>query len=326
MINNDEFISEINKKATTWKAAANERFHEVDHDQFVVLLGTDPINRKKIPSETTENSDNSLMFLDSELPKLPETFDARIQWPECETLREVRDQSACGSCWAFGTSTAISDRICIASKGKLQVRISSEFLISCCKSCGSGCGGGSPEATYIHWKNQGLPTGGLYGTKDTCMPYTLHPCSHHVHGIFSPCPKEFPNPKCTNKCIPEYGKKIEDDLWFAEKVYNVDGEEEIMREIFTHGPVTAAFTVYADFPNYKTGVYRHTIGKVDGGHSVRVLGWGVEKGVKYWLVSNSWNNTWGDHGFFKIVRGENHCGFEQSVIAGIPKIPHNFLQ
>ena len=32
----------------------------------------------------------------------------------------------------------------------------------------------------------------------------------------------------------------------------------------TNGPAEAAFTVYEDFPNYKSGVYQHTSGKVGG--------------------------------------------------------------
>jgi cathepsin B len=46
---------------------------------------------------------------------LPENFDSREQWPGCESIREVRDQSTCGSCWAFGAAEAMSDRLCIAS-------------------------------------------------------------------------------------------------------------------------------------------------------------------------------------------------------------------
>lgn len=32
-------------------------------------------------------------------------------------------------------------------------------------------------------------------------------------------------------------------------------EKEIMAEIFKNGPVEAAFTVYSDFLQYKSGVY-----------------------------------------------------------------------
>jgi len=30
---------------------------------------------------------------------LPDSFDARTQWPDCPTIKEVRDQGSCGSCW-----------------------------------------------------------------------------------------------------------------------------------------------------------------------------------------------------------------------------------
>ena len=78
--------------------------------------------------------------------------------------------------------------------------------------------------------------------------------------------------------------------------------------------------MYEDFLHYKSGVYIHKHGSGLGGHAIRILGWGVEDGVKYWLCANSWNTDWGDNGYFKILRGENHLGIEDEVVAGIPKL------
>jgi len=88
----------------------------------------------------------------------------------------------------------------------------------------------------------------------------------------------------------------------------------------TNGPVEASFDVYEDFLAYKTGVYQHTTGSYLGGHAIKVLGWGVENNTPYWLVANSWNEGWGDKGFFKILRGDNECGIEGGMVAGLPKL------
>jgi len=120
-------------------------------------------------------------------------------------------------------------------------------------------------------------------------------------------------------------KKCEDgETWdnarhYASKVNSASGEADIMAEIYQHGPVETAFTVYADFLAYKSGVYVQHSNQVLGGHAVKFLGWGVENTTKYWLVANSWNPHWGDMGYFKIIRGVNECGIEDEVDFGTPK-------
>lgn len=71
-----------------------------------------------------------------------------------------------------------------------------------------------------------------------------------------------------------------------------------MTEIYNNGPVSAAFTVYDDFLTYKSGVYHHVTGAALGGHAVKIIGWGEDAGINYWLVVNSWNEDWGDKGLF----------------------------
>lgn len=81
----------------------------------------------------------------------------------------------------------------------------------------------------------------------------------------------------------------------------------------TDGPVETAFTVYQDFENYVSGIYQQTSNTVLGGHAVKITGWGVENGVKYWKVANSWNPYWGEKGFFRILRGVDECGIESGA-------------
>jgi hypothetical protein len=107
----------------------------------------------------------------------------------------------------------------------------------------------------------------------------------------------------------------------AESSYGIPSDEQaIITDIYQHGSVEVALSVYEDFLNYKNGVYQHVHGNYLGGHAVKMIGWGVENGVKFWLIVNSWNEGWGDNGLIKILRGSDHCGVESQVVAGIPKL------
>lgn len=44
--------------------------------------------------------------------------------------------------------------------------------------------------------------------------------------------------------------------------------------------------MFSDFMAYKSGVYSHQSGIFLGGHAIKVLGWGTNAGVDYWIVAN----------------------------------------
>lgn len=87
--------------------------------------------------------------------------------------------------------------------------------------------------------------------------------------------------KCTKRCV---NKKMnyKKDKYFGSKVYAVRGHENAIKaELFKNGPVQASFNVYDDFFKYKRGIYEHKYSKIVSGHSIRVIGYGEERGVKY---------------------------------------------
>lgn len=307
-----EMIEHINAQKTTWKAGHNKRFDGVSIDIIKGMMGLKGFEMLGLPivDPRTEAKVD-----------LPDTFDGRDQWSNCPSLKEVRDQAACGSCWAFGAVEAMTDRICVLSKGAKNFHISAQDLLSCCKTCGMGCNGGYPAMAWRYWVTHGLVTGSQYNDHAGCRPYEIPPCDHHVNGTLKPCGDIVKTPACKSECISGYSISYEQDKHFGEKSYGVTNDEEAIRqEIFTNGPVEAGYTVYEDFLSYKSGVYHHVTGKMLGGHAVKILGWGTENGSPYWLVANSWNSDWGDKGFFKILRGKNECGIERQITAGMPKL------
>ncbi|VIO89056.1 Uncharacterized protein BM_BM2365 [Brugia malayi] len=316
-LSGQELIDYVNSHQTLWKAGMN-KFNLYSDTVKYGLLGVN--NRKK----SVEHKKNLSPIRHSNI-FIPESFDARKNWPECASLRNIRDQSSCGSCWAVAAVEAMSDRICITSKGKKQVILSADDLLSCCKTCGFGCFGGEPMAAWKYWVLSGIVTGSDYTNHSGCRPYPFPPCEHHSNKThYEPCKHDlYPTPKCYKQCDKNYTKSYKADKYYGEQAYNVENDvESIQKEIMTLGPVEASFEVYTDFLHYTSGIYKHVAGSVGGGHAVKILGWGIDQGVSYWLAANSWNNDWGEDvfsGYFRILRGADECGIESGIVAGIPR-------
>ncbi|EYB95957.1 hypothetical protein Y032_0154g2962 [Ancylostoma ceylanicum] len=237
--------------------------------------------------------------------ELPKRFDARDHWPKCKSIGMIRDQSGCGSCWAVSSASAMSDQLCVQSNSTINPIISDTDILACCGvSCGNGCKGGWPIQAYSWMKRHGVVTGGKYEQKDVCKPYVFYPCGKHKDlPYYGPCPKDsWPTPKCRKICQRKYKISYQEDKHFAKHVYYLpNNETRIREEILKTGPVVAAFNVYQDFSYYKGGIYVHKWGEDTGAHAVKVIGWGSENGVDYWLIANSWNSDWGENGMYHVM-------------------------
>merc|ERR1719223_2725949 len=100
-----------------------------------------------------------------------------------------------------------------------------------------------------------------------------------------------------------------------------------MREVYEKGPVVVSFEPNEDFMYYAGGVFaqqrlgvpaplrKHASEWQQVDHAVLLVGWGEEYGQKYWLVQNSWGNSWGEDGYFRIARDINDSGVESIAVS-----------
>jgi len=273
---------------------------------------------------------------------VPDDFDSETNWPQCaKIIGDIRDQSNCGCCWAFGGAEAASDRMCIATNATMMVPLSAQDV---CFNGGGlmsmGCNGGQITSPWSYMKKGGLfggkgaVSGGNYqGTgpfgKGLCVDFSLPHCHHHGPQGSDPYPAEG-QPGCPSENSPAGPKKCDagaqaphndfaaDKYGYTGDTVTASGEANIQKAIMAGGPMEVAFTVYSDFENYAGGIYHHVSGGMAGGHAVKVVGWGVDSGTKYWKIANSWNPYWGEKGYFRIVRGTNEGGIEDQAIASDP--------
>ena len=216
----------------------------------------------------------------SKFMQAPPYFNVTEEWPDC--IHPIRNQGNCGSGWAFSAASVLSDRACINTNGEVDVVMSPQYLVSC-TPVNQGCGGGITDFTWYYISQYGIPS-------EECMPYTSG--DNDDSG------------PCNANCATFY--KATNLVWVFDPL-------AIQASLMSAGPVQTTFNVFQDFLSYSSGIYHYTTGSFVGPHSVKIIGWGVEEGVNYWIAANSWGTDWGMDGYFMIEFGD--CEFEGSAIA-----------
>ncbi|GLT54450.1 hypothetical protein SLA2020_276490 [Shorea laevis] len=78
--------------------------------------------------------------------------------------------------------------------------------------------------------------------------------------------------------------------------------EEALLKAVASQPVSVAIDSDGAFEHYSSGVFNGECGNKLN-HGVTVIGYGTtEDGTKYWLVQNSWDESWGESGYVQIQR------------------------
>ncbi|KAJ8680058.1 hypothetical protein QAD02_015845 [Eretmocerus hayati] len=273
---NHKMIAEHNAKyeegLVTYKLGFNQ-FADMLAEEFEnYYLGV------KFTSEMLQSSGNhsTATFFAPTNVEVPEFMD----WRKQGAVTSVKDQGRCGSCWAFSTTGSVEGQHFIKT-GKL-VSLSEQQLVDCSGSYGTnGCDGGLvvPSFEYIR-DNEGIDTEESY-------PYKAE------------------DAKCRFKSA-NVGAKITGYV----KIEKGD-EDDLRTAVATVGPVSVSIHVSENFKFYESGIFYDPKCNPDRlNHAVLVVGYGTdENGQDYWLVKNSWNETWGDDGYIKMARNEdNHCG------------------
>lgn len=287
--NDENLIKKINSAQSSWTAKAYPELESYTVKEMHLRAGgfASTIPKRPVPAPASAE-------LKAKVALLPENLDWRNIDGE-NYVSPVRDQSACGSCYAFASTANLESQVRIATRNKRNDVFSPQDMVSC-TYLAQGCNGGFDFLIAGRYAmDQGV-------VAEECNTYT---------GDDSECATDA---SCPRTYVSEYQH--------VGGYYGACNEELMLQALATTGPISVSFQVYDDFYSYSSGIYYHTGFKNDfnpfelTNHVVLVVGYGVEEGTgeKYWIVKNSWGSSWGEDGFFRIRRGTDECALESMAV------------
>ena len=209
-----------------------------------------------------------------------------VDWRQEGAVTSVKDQGQCGSCWAFSATGAV-EGVWAINKGKL-IDLSEQELVDCANgfSYGShGCNGGEMDGAFKYIIQNGQCSLSDY-------PYTSGYGSGYI-----PSSKKSDLGMC-QKCS---------SIVEISSCNDVKSNDQIsLKNAVVKQPVSIA--IEADtryFQSYSSGVLDSNACGTSLDHGVLIVGYGEENGKKYWLVKNSWSESWGEQGYIKILRSDS---------------------
>ena len=278
----------------------------------------------EVPSHVINPTPHELRLAQgTSAPPLPPAVDWRNVSGHSEVMNQLLP-SPCGSCWAFGSTGALTDRIAIASDG-LHFAISPQALLDCADPneirdkdsvphAAGSCNGGSHHLAYAFASKIGL-------TSLSCLPYA---------GMDQSNWGELPCEERLCKSCDRFGTcrfvnaSASPRPYLAVKVHeygSLTGVDAMMAEIAARGPIACSMYAHsAGFESYTGGVITDTTRYPGTTHVVNVIGYGTTKGrgkdaqggIDYWIVRNSFGQNWGELGHYRVERGKNIFNMESN--------------
>ena len=204
---------------------------------------------------------------------------------QCVSFFKPRYQSG-GTCTFYASAAVFASSLCLNS-GRApvgNVLVSVQQSVDCC-GCGDYTNGANP-GSVASWFTSGTPV-----CNDMDDP---------VLGVTSTCPSN-----CSGG-LSYTGAGMTSVYSFG----NTLGEW-YQASLIMNGPLSITLNLFTEYQYYSGGVYSPSAGAVVWGtHSVALVGWGVDAGVPYWTIQNSWGSGWGEGGFGRILRGSDVMGIE----------------
>ncbi|XP_007539927.1 procathepsin L-like [Erinaceus europaeus] len=245
--------------------------------------------RKVMNGLQSQKHQKGKIFKERFYAKIPSHFD----WRKKGYVTPVKNQGACGSCWAFSATGALEGQM-FRKTGKL-VSLSEQNLVDCSWPQGNqGCDGGLMNNAFRYVKDNG----GL--DSEESYPYVEH--------------------ETTCRYNPE--TSAANDTGFVDIHKR---EKSLMKAVALVGPISVGIDAgHSTFQFYKEGIYYEpNCSSEELDHGVLVVGYGFEGAVsdnnKYWLVKNSWGTDWGMEGYIKMTKDRNnHCGI--ATMASYPTV------
>merc|ERR1711920_380985 len=92
-------------------------------------------------------------------------------------------------------------------------------------------------------------------------------------------------------------------------------EDQIAAALMKYGPLAICINA-GPMQFYKGGIahpWKRVCNPKRLDHGVAIVGFGVDAGVKYWKIRNSWGTGWGEEGYYRIIRGTGACRLNTMV-------------
>jgi KDEL-tailed cysteine endopeptidase len=193
----------------------------------------------------------------------------------------IKNQQSCGSCWAFAATSVYEAVVAVKNQAK-PIRLSEQEMVDC-DTRSSGCGGGF----YTNGWEQSRKAGGAASYESYPYKNAQTTCKTSVSGKRAPAPTgSYDSPKGEAAIVAA--------LKNGPLAVAIDASSALMK--YTTGIFTGPCTTSPNHAVVLAGYKPHSAGKQDG----------------YWLILNSWSDTWGEKGFIRIGLG-NTCGVQDNV-------------